>query len=167
MREGNNEMGDWTSKEWRHVDLETISNTTLASMLNVSQFWNFRTTQKLPKRVSLFVASDSAKTRPWFEEHAPKDWRVVKPGRELPRPESGVWFGEFGSKTSSNLTKNALDEAMAEAVADVFALGECDALYVPNYSSFNMVGIMLTRAERRKVYFLGEDGYIEYPTTTL
>ena len=32
-----------------------------------------------------------------------------------------------------------------EAIADVFALGECDALYVPNYSSFSQVGNANTR----------------------
>jgi len=48
-------------------------------------------------------------------------------------------------------------------VADVFALGDCDGLWIPNYSSFSITGIMLTRAERRKVFFLGNDGFLEYP----
>ena len=54
---------------------------------------------------------------------------------------------------------------MAEAVADVFALGECDALFIPNYSSFSAVGIMLTRAERKKVFFRGDLKWEEYPDT--
>jgi hypothetical protein len=33
---------------------------------------------------------------------------------------------------------------MAEVIADAFALGECDALFIPNYSSFSLKGITLT-----------------------
>ena len=50
---------------------------------------------------------------------------------------------------------------MAEAVADAFALGECDGLWMPNYSSFSVIGIMLARAERRKVFFLGNDKWVD------
>jgi hypothetical protein len=53
---------------------------------------------------------------------------------------------------------------MAEAVADVFALGECDALFIPNYSSFSLIGITLTRAEKNGVFFLGTNGsYLVMP----
>jgi len=109
------------------------------------------------RKVSVFVASDNAIARPWFERHVPNNWHVVKPSKFLPKPEAGVWFGEHGSKTNQNLTKDQKDEAMAEAVADVFALGECDSLFIPNYSSFSAIGITLTRAEREKVFFLGSN----------
>ena len=115
----------------------------------------------LPPKVSVFVASDNDKSRSWFEEHVPNNWHVVKPGKHIPKPQNGVWFGEHGSETNKNLTKDQLNEAMAEAVADVFALGECDGLWIPNYSSFSMIGIMLTRAERRKVFFLGKDEWVD------
>ena len=63
---------------------------------------------------------------------------------------------------NANSTQQEKDEAMAEAVADVFALGECDALFIPNYSSFSTVGIMLMRAARNN--FRG-DLREEYPDT--
>jgi len=134
-------------------------------MMNFIQITTNSTSGDAKQRVSVFVASDNTKARIWFEDNVPnkKYWHVVKPGKEFSRPESGVWFGEHGSQTSSNLTQDELNEAMAEAVADVFALGECDGLWIPNYSSFNIAGIMLTRAERRKVFFLGNDGFVEYP----
>ena len=50
--------------------------------------------------------------------------QIGKPARELPRPETGVWFGQHGSDMNANSTQQEKDEAMAEAVADVFALGE-------------------------------------------
>ena len=107
------------------------------------------------------VASDNKKAWSWFKENAPADWHMVKPARELPRPETGVWFGQHGSDTNANLTQQEKDEAMTEAVADVFALGDCDALFIPIYSSFSAVGIMLTRAERKKVFFRGENTQIQ------
>lgn len=90
--------------------------------------------------------------------------QIGKPARELPRPETGVWFGQHGSDMNANSTQQEKDEAMAEAVADVFALGECDALFIPNYSSFGTVGIMLMRAARKNVFFRG-DLREEYPDT--
>ena len=42
---------------------------------------------------------------------------------------------------------------MAETIAEIFALGECDALFIPNYSSFSFPSIMLTRARRKSVFF--------------
>ena len=148
LREGNNETGDWEGKTWRHIHLMSILNTTLSAMKS------FAGTEHATK-VSVFVASDWTKARPWFEENAPADWHIVKPGKEVPRPENGVWFGEHNSPTRLKLNQSELDEAMSEAVADVFALGECDALYIPNYSSFSIsiVVISLTRAEGNKVFF--------------
>ena len=164
IREGNNETGDWEGKTWRHINLFSILNETLESMKTFTQKTSSSSRNANKQQVSVFVASDNAKARTWFEDNVPnKYWHVVKPGKEFSRPENGVWFGEHGSKTSSNLTQNDLNEAMAEAVADVFALGECDALYIPSYSSFSVTGIMLTRAERRKIFFLGKDGFVEYP----
>ena len=164
IREGNNETGDWEGKTWRHINLFSILNETLESMKTFTQKTSSSSRNANKQQVSVFVASDNTKARTWFEDNVPnKDWHVVKPGKEMSRPENGVWFGEHGSKTSSNLTQNDLNEAMAEAVADVFALGECDALYIPSYSSFSVTGIMLTRAERRKIFFLGKDGFVEYP----
>ena len=129
---------------------------TLVSMRNFTK-------QSNAKKVSVFVASDMKKARSWVEENAPTDWHVVKPAKELPHPENGVWFGESGSPTNENLSQDELNEAMAEAVADVFALGECDALFIPNFSTFSMFGITLTRAERKKVFFHWFWEYMEYP----
>lgn len=52
---------------------------------------------------------------------------------------------------------------MAEAVADVFALGECDSLFIPNYSSFSLIGITLTRAERNTFLDSNNGRYFEMP----
>lgn len=172
IREGNNEIGDWERKSWRHIDLHSTLNNTLAAMKDVvfstqATTGNVSAAARVNKhgKVSIFVASDNERARPWFEMHVPKNWHVIKPGKSLPRPEAGVWFGQHGSKTNQNLTRDQKDEAMAEAVADVFALGECDSLFIPNYSSFSFIGITLTRAERKKVFFLGSDNgrYFEMP----
>lgn len=172
IREGNNESGDWKGKTWRHIDLHDTLNKTLAGMKDFvfsTTAGNSSVTKKMNginRKVSVFVASDNAIARPWFERHVPNNWHVVKPSKFLPKPEAGVWFGEHGSKTNQNLTKDQKDEAMAEAVADVFALGECDSLFIPNYSSFSAIGITLTRAERKKVFFLGSNNggrFLEMP----
>ena len=156
VREGNNEKGDWENKTWRHLDLYPVLNSTLVRMGMFARSRN-------ATAVSLFVASDNKRARSWFEENAPENWRMVKPAKELRYPESGVWFGEYGSNTNENLTQPEKDEAMAEAVADVFALGECDALFIPSYSSFSIVGIMLTRAKRKTVFFRGGYRWEEHP----
>ena len=120
------------------------------------------------KQVSVFVASDNAHARTWFGQRILSNnklqhWHIIQPKKTLPRPKSGVWFGELTSSTNSQLSKEQLNEAMAEAVADVFALGECDALFIPNYSSFSVVGIMLARARGKKVYFhWWDDHWVEY-----
>lgn len=87
----------------------------------------------------------------------------MKPAKSMAKPENGVWFGQFGSKTSAILNQTEKNEAMAEALSDVFALAECDALFIPNYSSFTYVSIALTRARGNKVFFLGNrnDKYLE------
>ncbi|KAL7531109.1 hypothetical protein ACHAWF_003631 [Thalassiosira exigua] len=159
VREGNNETGDWERKKWRHIELLPTLNATLGSMKRFA-------TKKSAQRVSVFVASDNKRSRTWFEENSPEGWHIVKPARELPRPEQGVWFGELVSPTNTILSKDELNEAMAEAVAEVFALGECHALFIPNSSSFSVVGIMLARLRRKSVFFLwfkGSQDYIKYP----
>ena len=147
-------------------------NSTLVAM--TTKYVTSRNTSS--NKVSVFVASDTLSASSWFEKNIPANWKMVMPGKVPRRPSDGHWF-EWGKVT--NLTKDEKDEAMAEAVADVFALGECDALYIPKYSSFNVVGIMLARADGRNVYFLGtkvtaetnstEDvlNFIEYPDDRL
>lgn len=157
VREGNNETGDWERKAWRHIDLERTLEDALHAMTN------YTARRGKGGGVSVFVASDSPRARMWFASRAPNGWHVVTPAREVPRPERGVWFGEMVSMTNAKLSREGLNEAMAEAVADVFALGECDALFVPSYSSFSVVGITLARAERRGVFFDWYKEYVEYP----
>jgi hypothetical protein len=147
VREGNNEMGDWANKKWRHLDLMPILSGTLAAMQHFAQ------ERGITNAVTLFVASDNHIVREWFRGHISESWTVISPGKIVPPPESGVWFGQHGSQTNSILNQSQKDEAMAEAASDVFALGECDALYIPNYSSFSMLGITLMRSERRPVFF--------------
>ena len=158
IRQGNNETGDWEMKKWRHIDFQTVANATLTSMRRDAEASG-------ATKVTVFVASDSDNARPWFEARIPEGWKLVRPGRVLPKPESGVWFGEATSDTNTVLSQKERDDAMAEAVADVFALGECDALYVPNYSSFSQMGIMLTRAEGNRVLFmdLTRHDFVDYP----
>ena len=146
IREGNNETGDWKGKTWRHIDTHHTSNSTLSSMIAFAK-------GRGATGGTIFVASDNSDVRPWFEQHAPKGWKVVAPTKFLPRPETGVWFGEFGSKTNRVLNSTQKNEAMAEAVADVFALGECDGLWIPNYSSFSLLSIILARADNTSVFF--------------
>ena len=74
----------------------------------------------------------------------------------MAKPESGVWFGEAGSGTSNVLNQTMKNEAMAEATAEVFALGECDALLIPTYSSFSYSAIVLTAGSEKHVYFRKE-----------
>jgi len=159
VRQGNNEAGDWESKEWRHIDLMPVLRGTLSAMASFAE-------TRGAQDVTVFVASDNAAVRPWFGDNAPEGWRVIASGKEFPKPESGVWFGEHGSKTNAVLNRTQKYEAMASAVADVLALGECDALFIPNYSSFNLVGIILARYFRHPVFFLQRGGstrYLELP----
>lgn len=147
VREGNNETGDWQSKSWRHMDLLSTLNSTLYSMQGVAKKQNAH-------NVTVFIASDNVNSRSWFQENVPLDWNVIHPAREVEKPESGVWFGEHGSKTNLVLDQQQKDEAMAEAVSDIFALGECDVLWIPNYSSFTLISIILSRARKRIVKFM-------------
>lgn len=165
VREGNNETGDWVRKKWRHIDFAKTLNATLSTM-NEFVLEKSSTTKfgKPHLNVSIFVASDNLNARTWFEENANHNWTVIKPGKELPRPENGVWFGEHGSSTNKVLSAEQKNQAMAEAVSDVFALGECDALFIPNYSSFSFIGVILARARKKSVFFMSsKHHYIEFP----
>jgi len=146
IREGNNEIGDWKDKPWRHIDVLHTTNVTLHSMMTFAKSLEVR-------EGTIFVASDNVDVRPWFEEHAPPGWKVVLPPKTTPLPETGVWFGEHGSTTNDVLNSTQKNEAMAEAVADIFALGDCDGLWIPNYSSFTLLSIILARADNTSVFF--------------
>ncbi|GFH53808.1 hypothetical protein CTEN210_10284 [Chaetoceros tenuissimus] len=152
LRQGNNETGDWQKKKWRHVNTEHVLNTTLLEMQSFVHSQN-------ATRAKIFIASDSEDIRPWFTSRIPDTWDVVQPAKTMPRPENGVWFGESGSLTANVLNQTMKNEAMAEALADVFALGACNALLIPNYSSFTYASIALTRARGNSVFFLGKDKY--------
>ena len=162
LRQGNNEQGDWARKTNRHIDLEYILNATLQSMESVAREWENGTAAS---KVSVFVASDTTRARGWFRENVPINWKIVKPGKKLPRPEQGVWFGQHGSGTNKVLNQTQKDDVMAEAMSDVFALGECDALWIPNYSTFTVISIVKMRAEKRMVLFWNskENTYIKFP----
>jgi hypothetical protein len=155
IRHGNNETGDWAGKTWRHIDLESVLQGTRSAM---NEFVLGTAAKKRSPHVSVFVASDNADVRPWFETNLPKGWKLIKPTRELPKPDNGVWFGEHGSKTADVLNQTMKTEVLAEATAEIFALGECDALFIPNYSSFTLSSIVLTRARKKSVFFRTSDG---------
>jgi len=163
FRIGNNETGDWERKQWRHVTEQEITNQTL----NAMKLWVANATRALqPEQVvdvSVFVPSDSESVAPWFEDHVPPGWRIVKAGFEMDKPETGVWFGEHGSKTASVLSQEQKNGAMAEAVADIFGLGECSALWIPNFSSFTLTSIALMKKHQRPVFFrvLNKDAFLE------
>ena len=165
VREGNNETGDWASKPWRHIDFAKTLNVTFSTMNDFVQEKSSKTKFGKPYlNVSIFIASDNLNARTWFEENNNHNWTVIKPGKELPRPENGVWFGEHGSSTNTVLSVEQKNATMAEAVSDVFALGECDALFIPNYSSFSFMGVILARARRKSVFFMSsKHHYIEFP----
>jgi len=43
--------------------------------------------KKRSPHVSVFVASDNADVRPWFETNLPKGWKLIKPDQELSKPD--------------------------------------------------------------------------------
>lgn len=155
IRAGNKESGQFQESIWRHFDLVPTLNQTLMHMMMLAQ-------SRSSTRVSLFAASDTEEAMNWFESNTPAHWHFVKPAKKVPRPAAGHWF-EHGNPNNTITSQLQRDEAMAEAMADVFALGECNALYIPNYSSFSFVGIMLARARRKKVFFRDGLQYVEYP----
>ena len=153
LRVGNNETGDWQSKSWRHVEMSVVRNGTLEDMKKYVS-----SSGTSPSKVSVYVASDDATLRPWFAKAAPPEWTVLSSSVAPALPASGVWFGEHGSKTSAGLSQEEKNLKMAEAVADVFALGECSALWVPTYSSFTYASVTLARGEGRDVRFRAIEG---------
>ena len=160
IRQGNAEKGDWDIKKHRHIDINDVENKTIATMKAFVKEQN-------TTNVSVFIASDNADIRPRFEqkllyhsndqseEHI--SWNILKP-KEVERPKEGVWFGQISKDKSSTLNQTMKDTVMAEATAQVFGLGECDALIVPNYSSFNYPAIILTLGRKKKVFFGSKQG---------
>ncbi len=145
IRQGNNETGDWQGKTWRHIDTDVVLSSLRDAMKEFSQN---------SKHVSIFIASDNRRLiQEWFESNKPSHWKIVKSDKEVPMPENGVWFGAHGSETSKGLSQEQKNVAMAEGVSEIFALGECDALFIPNYSTFSIPGITLSRARRKSVFF--------------
>jgi len=157
VRQGNNETGDWEDKTWRHIDVKAVLNSTRSAMESFVRSSN-------ATMASVYVASDNAEVRPWFGANIPKHWNLVQPEKFMPKPENGVWFGEWGSKTSDVLNQTMKIEAMAEATAEVFVLGECDALFIPNYSSFSQPSIVLTNARKKHVFFRSGTEFKEMST---
>jgi hypothetical protein len=175
IREGNKETGDWEGKTWRHINLDDILQSARNEMITFAQNQKKTKTKGGKDKghrkgndndndnhqyVSVYVASDNPIVREWFEdesniptEYGPKYWKTITPDKVAMKPKAGVWFGEQGSNTSSVLDQSQKDEAMAEVIAEIFALGECDALFIPNYSSFSFVSITLTRARGGSVFF--------------
>lgn len=156
VRMGNNETGDWNDKKWRHIaDIGSLMKNTVEAM---KSFVRNTKGASSSTRVSVFTASDSK-----IDLHVPEGWKIIKPFKTVGKPKEGVWFGEHGSKTNTNLTISQRNEAMAEALSDVLALGECDGLFIPNYSSFTVLSIILSRARKRSVYFYHplEETYFE------
>ena len=142
VRMGNNEKGDWELKTWRHIeDMESLMKNTVNAMKSVVENTN-------ATKISVFTASDTNIDLP-----VPKEWKIIKPSKTIGKPTEGVWFGDQRSETNKNLTQNVKNEAMAEAVSDILALGECDGLFIPTYSSFTYLSILLARARNRSIYF--------------
>jgi len=154
VRQGNNETGDWERKSWRHFDFEAVLNGINAVIRNLVESRNATTT-------SIYVASDSETVRQWFDANVPNNWGVIQPKKIMPKPKNGVWFGEQGSSTGAALNQTMKNEAMAEAIAEIFALGECDVLIIPNYSSFSYISISLMTARKNPVFFR-EDGGVQF-----
>ena len=164
VREGNGEKGDYEKKKRQTKDREALLFGTLTKMKEFVQSQNATS-------VSIYIASDNVKIRTWFRNNSPQPqqagndihWHVIQPKKVMPKPESGVWFGERGSSTGAALNQTMKNEAMAEATAEVFGLGECDALFIPTYSSFSYSAIVLTAGRNKHVYFgkEGKDGAFE------
>mmetsp|Transcript_25773 Transcript_25773/g.30376 ORF Transcript_25773/g.30376 Transcript_25773/m.30376 type:complete len:401 (-) Transcript_25773:126-1328(-) len=154
VRQGNNETGDWERKPWRSIDLGAVLNSISVVMKSLVESRN-------ATMATIYVASDNESVRPWFDSNVPKNWEVIQPKKVLLKPKNGVWFGEHGSKTGAALSQTMKNEAMAEGMSEVFALGECDALIIPNYSSFSILSIALMKARKNPVFFRAIDG-VEY-----
>jgi len=164
FRLGNNETGDWARKKWRHVDdpIEVMKKA-LQAMLDFASTSKKTATTTTPS-VSVFVASDSPTTRQWFLEHVPTpQWHVVANDQEDDLPEQGVWFGQHGSNTAANLTRETKIDKFADAVTDMFALGECDLLLIPTYSSFTVTSIILANSRNKTVLYRNATTYVPDP----
>jgi len=147
IREGNKE-GElspvWQKLTGRHIELDVVLNDTLAFMKGIAK------TRDIPN-AHIFVGSDNASVWPWFKANIPKSWTMVKPQKELQKPQKGTWIGDQGIGRTLNQTMR--NEAAAEATAEMLTLGECDVLMIPTYSSFTYPAIALTKARKGLVYF--------------
>ena len=159
IRHGNAEKGDWQNKKHRHIDIDDVENKTISTMKAFVR-------EKNATNVSVFIASDNTDIRPRFERklYLSQDqseenisWNILKP-KEIERPKEGVWFGQINKDNSNTLNQTMKEAAMAEATAQVFGLGECDVLMVPNYSTFNFPAIILTLGRKKQVYFGSSTG---------
>jgi len=181
VRQGNGETGDFERKPFRQIqNTSSLLNGTLSAMRAFAHSENATS-------VSVFVASDSEDIITWFRNNISRQhhqmimnismsmqemvqvqsWKMVQSQKVLPKPESGVWFGEHGSNTSAILNQTMKDEAMAEAVAEVFALGECDALMIPTYSSFTYPAIVLTAGRKKRLFFRKTGSSDDYSMTEI
>ena len=156
VRQGNNETGDWERKKERQIpSLETVlisTQRTIKDLILLSSARNVVT------HTSIFVASDNPSVQPWFRKNSPPEWTIVKPGKIIPKPTQGVWFGEYGSLTNSVLDAEEKRQAMAETLAEIFALGECDVLMIPKYSSFTCTAIALSKTRGIPIFFGKQNG---------
>ena len=62
-------------------------------------------------------------------------------------------FGAAGSNTSNTYSREAIDEEWLRVATDVFTLTQCEALYVPTYSSLLTLPITLSVLRVVPVYF--------------
>jgi hypothetical protein len=147
FRLGNNETGHWERAKRQVADQGRLLRATWDAIDHrVGASGGSLETA----RVSVHIASDSAAPRAWFTARTSNrtSWSVV--GLDVPeKAGGGVWFGEYGvaPPESQRLAR------MQEAMADTLSLGECDALYIPTYSSFTTISIIRTSMRGRPVCF--------------
>jgi hypothetical protein len=161
FRFGNNETGDWMRKTWRHISSPNqVMNATLQAMVD---FVNKRSWDPNDRNgVSVFIASDTPNIGWWFKENAPSNWHILSPENvAMDLPTNGVWFGEHGSQTGANLTQESKNDKMAAAAADMFLLGECSALFIPTYSSFTALPIILSNTRNATVMYRKGVDYVK------
>merc|ERR1712232_1267059 len=94
VRQGNNEIGDWASKKWRHVSSKDIETRLMQAVLTSKSFVE-------SENITFYVASDTAEAEHWFL-HETRYVKVITHIQK--RPAQGVWFGESGSKTAKSLS---------------------------------------------------------------
>jgi hypothetical protein len=133
----NGTRGDWEKKTWRHVSKpELLMERLLAGMQAFA-------VRRQASDVSVFLASDSPLPDRWFSQRASLlDWHMVHSKSDL---------HVIHSKRSIRP-----ETAMRSAASDMFALGECDALFIPTYSAFTVTPIILAQQHNLPVYFYSD-----------